>query len=241
MPVISTWADVEEHYSEATRTTAEQALVDAIERGKSCVLGEDVPPKDCTDETRIIHADFLRYFILGGCDTFPVRGRGVEISGAYIADWLDLSFKTANGMTYLMHCRFEHAPFARQTRFAALYLRGSAFPGLDAENTTVEGNVYLDGVAAEGKISFLGATIGAQLSARNATLNNPGGIALEAQGAQIAEGVFLSKVQAEGGVSFSGASIGGQLVAPRHHDKKHGRNSAKRAQRKSCRWRVPAS
>jgi len=57
----------------------------------------------------------------------------------------------------------------------------------------------------------MGTRIGGQLNLTNATLSNPGGIALNGDGLTVGQHLVCRKLKAEGTLLFRTAHIGGQL------------------------------
>lgn len=65
MAHIRTWAELKKR----ELTLAEEQLIEACQKGECCVLGDgSLPPEGEPYPQRHIHADVLRYLILGGCD-----------------------------------------------------------------------------------------------------------------------------------------------------------------------------
>ncbi|UWQ18840.1 hypothetical protein [Jannaschia sp. M317] len=209
MPLILTRDDIDTHLGGPT--PAEEHLLEAVQAGEVCVLGDrKLPPGDAGPD-RTIRADVLRYLILGGCEACQVQGWGVRLYGARVTGALDLSFQTARGATGLIACRFTDGVEAMQTRLTALNLNNSHLPALNAQGAEVKGSVFLGGVTTTGEVRLPDAIIGGQLACVGATLSNAGGHALTAQGAEVKGDVFLPGVTTTGEVSLSGAAIGGQL------------------------------
>ena len=61
------------------------------------------------------------------------------------------------------------------------------------------------------EIVLMGTRIGGQLNLTNATLSNPGGIALNGDGLTVGQHLVCRKLKAEGTLLFRTAHIGGQL------------------------------
>ncbi|MEM8569568.1 MAG: hypothetical protein AAGG56_01555 [Pseudomonadota bacterium] len=207
---LRTWADWAALDGDEALSDAERHLVDCCRAGQPCILGDGTRPDGPSPE-RSVRADLLRYLILGGCERYPTDELGVQLAGAHVKGPLDLSFASARGQTDLRRCKFEKEIVAFQSRLEALYLDGSAFPGLNAAGGEVTGDVFLRQVNADGEVSLSGAKISGQLSCREAKFRNAGGKALDVQVAEIASGVFLGEFTADGEVRLTGAKIGGQL------------------------------
>ena len=215
--MITCWDDIEKRGGEDWLTPAERKLVAACEAGTECVLGDgELPPEGAPNPERRVRAEVLRYLILGGCDGCKVQGWGVRLVGAYVVDQLDLSFQSAKGVTGLIACRFQRPIVARQTRFEFLNLNKSHLPSLNAQGSTVTGNLFLKKVNAAGPVSLSGANIGGQFNCESASFNDADNgaeraHALNAQGATVKGAMLLRNITADGEVRLSGARISGQL------------------------------
>jgi hypothetical protein len=189
LPPITRWADVQDQIDKDKLTKAEHRLIDAAREGQPLILGETVPT--APDPSVLIRAPLLRYLILGGCDDCRTQAVGVQVSGAWINDILDLAFTKA-GPIALYDCHIAEQPRMLQLQSPFLGLNRSALPnGLKAQSAQISGGVVLRGVTSKGEVSLSGATINGQLDCEGATLENAGGDSLYAQGAQIGDGVFL--------------------------------------------------
>lgn len=232
LPIIRTWAEAEA--LEPPLTQAELDLRSACLTGEPCLLSDGRrPDSEEKQPDRVVRADILRFFILGGDTTGLI---GVELKGAYITGSLNLNFVDVSGATRLENCRFEKQIFTRQTRFELLNLSGSAFPGINAQGATVAGNVILRDCVSTAKVSFSGAQIGRQFLAAGAQFSSETDFSLNLQGAVINGPVFLHPILAEaqervetpftskGCVSLSRAQVGAlyadkvRLVATLYND-----------------------
>jgi hypothetical protein len=92
---------------------------------------------------------------------------------------------------------------------------------LHGDRIKVGGDVFLDGVSANGTVRLVGAQISGQLNCEGATLRNSSGPALHAHGLQVRQGMFLRKgfiaigAGEEGAVRLTSAHIGGELACDR--------------------------
>lgn len=209
MPLIRTRADIDDLLGGPT--PAEEELLAACLAGRSCHLGDKVPPKGTPNPQTHIRADVLRYLIAGGCETHLVADWGIDLYGAHVIGALDLDLATAKGVTGLVRCRFDNPINALQAKLQLLDLDGSAFRALNAQGVQVTGSVFLRDIAAEANVDFNSATIGGQLDCTGAKFNATAGHALNAQGAQLTGDIFLRNITAKATIDVSGATIGGQL------------------------------
>ncbi len=172
--LIRTYADIERLEGEDALSQAEKLLIENCKRGEPTALGDGGRPEGPSPE-RTIRADLLRYLILGGCEQCRLHEKGVQLSGAWVEGQLDLSFAQAKGAVRLLRCAFAESILADQASFDRLSLNGSSPPGLIAEGATIKGDVFLDNLKSTGEVSFAGAEIGGQLSAKGDRVERRGG------------------------------------------------------------------
>ena len=151
-------------------TPAEEQLIEACQKGEPCVLVDgELPPEGTPDPSRHIHANVLRYLILGGCDDCKVDDIGVFVAGAHITGTLDLDFTTTRGAIRMLNSRFDKRIDCEQTECRQLSLSGSDLQGLRGQTMKVTGSVYLKGTTTNVTIELNSATIGGQLNCEKAT------------------------------------------------------------------------
>jgi hypothetical protein len=213
----------------------EQQLVDAVIAGE--LIDLDADSSSFVDwETmqrwgpeREVRADVIRDLLRGRLlpDGEEADPRGIRLLGARIVGRLDLDNLTTAVPLDLGSCHLTAGLTAQGATLAILGLSGATFgfearPALDADGATITGDVFLNGITADGSgesgaVRLLGAQIGGQLSMRGATVANGAGPALAADRATITGGVFLDgRFTADGSgegaaVRLLGAQIGGQL------------------------------
>ncbi|MEM8692668.1 MAG: hypothetical protein AAGG57_12390 [Pseudomonadota bacterium] len=219
MPVVSTWADIEEHFGGWDGLTqAEQRLINDCKTGNDCSLG-GLPPEGDPTHDQEIRADILRYMIVGGCENCRTTDKGVDLSGAYITGELDLTLATAKGITGFGHCRFDRMIEAMQARFDLLALNDCRIAGLNAQGARVSGSVFLRSTKSSGPLRFPGARIGGHLACEGSQLEVSRDYALDAQNANIIGGLVMRPFKTENEdedrpfranarVSFDAATIG---------------------------------
>ena len=133
-------------------------------------LGDgELPPEGTPAPSRHIHADVLRYLILGGCDDCKVDDIGVWVKGAHVTGTLDLDFTTTRGAIRMQNSRFEERIDCEQTKCRQLDLNGSDLQGLFGQAMKVTGNVFLQEITTHATIDLRSATIGGQLNCKKAT------------------------------------------------------------------------
>lgn len=191
---------------------AEQALISACCKGRSCILNSGKLPQAGAKDAPTVQADLIRLLAV---EATSLHEKGVWLEGAVITGQVDLSFAKCRGRLVLDNCRFAKKPLMAQAKLAQLSMEGSHLPGLFAQGLKVEGDIFLRDMTAKGTVILGGAQFGGQLDCEGAKLNGKGGEALNAQEARVAENVFLRGVTAVGTVNVSGAEIGGQLDCER--------------------------
>lgn len=205
MAIIRTYAEV----LELKPNEAERKLIEACKAGERCILGHDVPLQP--SDTCTIRADILRYLLLGGCENCVVDGRGVWLMGGFISGTLDLDHAKVHGATQLPKCHFENRIESAQTRFNMVSLSGCTVSGWFAQETIVEGGVFLRDIRASATIDLNSATVGGQLDFRDAVLVAKESPSLSAQDARIEGDVVLHNCTATATINLHSAIIGGQL------------------------------
>jgi hypothetical protein len=208
MAHIRTWAEL----NERKLTPAEEQLIEACQKGELCVLADgSLPPEGTLDPDRHIHADVLRYLILGGCKKCVVDDIGVWVEGAHVTGTLDLNFAIANGAIRLRNSRFDRRIDCEQTKCRQMVLDGNDLQGLRGQTLKVTGSVFLRGVTTHATIDLNSATIGGQLACTGATFKIEEGNALNAQGAKVTGSVFLRKITTHATIDLNNANITGHL------------------------------
>ncbi len=187
---------------------AEAEVLRCALEGQAAVLGDVLPAPDAAGVS--LRAGFVRYLALGGCEVNRPHPKGVSISGAVISGRIDLDMCQVPGRLELLKCRFEKGMRVVDAKLGALVLTGSRMPHLTAHGVVVDGNVWLnDGFKTKGPVDLSGATIGGQLSAVRAELENEHGDAFAAQNARVAEMFLWRDVSvAKGAVRLTGMDVG---------------------------------
>lgn len=175
-----------------------------------------------------VRAGFLRKLFLGLDPAWPVRTPGVRIKGVRIEGALDLSDCTGAGgaglpALALIGCDIAAPIDLSHARLARVSLRGSRLRTLIADETAIDGEFDLAGVAplagAPGtetlRLRARGARIDGDFTARGAKFARAGESnddAVFLQGARINGNVILDDgFEAFGCVWLAGARIGGRL------------------------------
>jgi hypothetical protein len=137
-------------------------------------------------------------------------GTALRASGLTVRFDMDCSACTAAGAVDLFG-----AKVGGQLWLGAAHLTGrdSGF-ALNAPLLKVDGGMYcIADFSATGGVNPFGATIGSTLEFDEASLINPGGVALRAAGCTVqADTTFTRGFSAVGAIELPGAQIGGQLI-----------------------------
>lgn len=208
MQILRNWADIEKLGGRDWLTPAEIRLMDAVQRGDICALGDDIPEPGTPNPDQRVRAEVLRYLVLGGCPACQTTDQGVHITGAYITGDVDFDFGTAHGPLALDHCYVGRPMRAVQARFERFDLSDCHITGLNADGAHIAGDVFLLGLRSSAGISFAGAKIGGQLAADYCTLNATKGDAFSIHSARVDGGLYLTKARITGKTRLHEATIG---------------------------------
>ncbi len=187
----------------APENDAERLL---LERAQS---GERADVSDLPDST--VRAALL-YDLCVHPDECGVDPKGIKLEGARVTGELDLEGTTLVRTVWLWNCHFEAPIILRDARTRTVSLQGSTVPGITADWLRLEGKLSLDRVTIEGEVRLAGANINGDFECRAATLENPGGNALNADRIMVTGSVLLDEgFAAKGEVRLVGGKIGGNL------------------------------
>ena len=212
MAHIRTWAELQEW----ELTPAEEQLIEACQKGEPCVLEDgELPPKGPPDPSRHIHADVLRYLILGGCDECNVDDIGVWVEGAHITSTLDLDFTTTRGAIEMPNSRFENQIHCMQTNCRQLLLDGSDLQGISGQAMKVTGSIFLRKINPHAMIDLNSAIIGNNLYLNHASFKVNEGFAFDGQGIKVGGSVSFEGIQTRATITLVSSEISGQLVFER--------------------------
>lgn len=200
-------------------TSAESALVRVASIGKPAICGvtsdlsdssNDPHAADKWGKERYVRAGLIAWLCLDRRASSLIHPKGLQIIGAVIPDWLDLSFVTIEFPLVFARCRLLgelHLPGAR-TR--SISLQGSQINSLFADGAVVNGAVLLrDDFHSEGGVRLTGANIDGPFDCTDGTFENIGSApAIVADGAVIKSYVFLrGRFRASGEVRFPHAVV----------------------------------
>lgn len=135
-------------------------------------------------------------------------GLDLNLTGAVLAE-LDL---TGSYLT-----RIEASDLVLRQRLDLSRCRTTPAAHLVFDVARVGSDVFLNAAAVEGEVRFIGAGIGGHLTAQDARLINPDGVALNVYGATIKVGISLRAATVAGEVDLRGSAIGGQVSVEGAH------------------------
>jgi hypothetical protein len=135
------------------------------------------------------------------------------LSGAHVTGQLDLSYARIGHPIILRRCVFDEPVTVAEARLNSLILDGSVFPGLDAHNLELDGNLGLRYVSSSGTMNLEGARFhhdvqlhGARLSQRAADAH-----ALVADHMTVDGSVHCDGLEVTGTLSMVGARVRGMV------------------------------
>ncbi len=182
-------------------------------------------PDTGSDATRV-RGEFLGFLARGHAVGARIRGRRLQVVGAWIEGRLDLTCAHLPMSLWLYRCAFSSAPLFDGARVAGnLSFPGCSLPGLHAEACRIDGELALNArCQVNGDLLLNQASLGRDLNCDQMRL---GGAEqgthrlagrFNADGARIVGDVLLSGgFEAVGEVRFIGAHIGGDLRAAGAH------------------------
>ena len=193
-------------------STAEQALVTAVDRGEMLNL--------TGRPDRAVRADVLRDVLLGriGSDHDP---RGLRLRGVTVVGRLDLDGIRTPVRMRMRGCQLPDGLWLRGASVPLLDLGGSTLAGFAADDLVAEGSVLLwRDFRSTGPVSLVGARIGGKVDLSGARLDGGDGPALVADRMTTGSDLVLDDVTATGRAAagtlqLTGARIGGRLSARR--------------------------
>ena len=211
-------------------SAAEADFVEKTRLGVWCKLGDKVPETGTVENT--VRAGLIRFLALGGDEDAPVHEKGVQLSGAWIGEELDLDGAKMPHSLSLLSCKFKFAPVFLGASGENVVLSGSAFPGLCGDRLVLSGGLFLQDVKAFGEVRLLGAKIGGNLQCAGGSFEIDDGCALNCDSVDISGNVFLTyscyakgekrfgakrlvRFRSRGEVRLLGAKIGGVLSCKR--------------------------
>lgn len=196
---------------------AERRLCEAFTRADEVDLRTGDPEKDDPQHgdkwggARRVRAEVIAALLLSDVRAAPGRVAAVRLTGARVTGALSLIHAEVRFPLLLEECWFEQPICLDEAAVRTVSLAGSVIPGLDANDTKVDGHLLLNACRMQ-RVALTDARITGQLEFTGARLTNPGGQALTADRLVVEGSIFCREgFQAEGEISLAGARITGEL------------------------------
>jgi hypothetical protein len=143
----------------------------------------------------------------------PGHNSRLTLCGARITGSLDLSHARIEHPIVFRDCVFDELIVLAEARLGALTLDGSRFPGIDAQNLEVEGDLRLSGVSSSRTVQLTGAHLHCSLRLDDATITaDPGQrVALYGDGMTVGHDFNAQRLNAEGEVRLVDVTIDSTL------------------------------
>jgi len=165
------------------------------------------------DKCRLTAA-FLEALLTDGIEDFKPHRKGLRITGAVVAQALDLENAEVAHIVFLDNFKFEKEVNCRDVRFARhLGLNNCQFSQkADFQRVHVQGNVFLRNAVFQGPLDFCGDDIGGQFNADGAQFQSEKEKA-DFNGLKVGRDAVFSGTVFQGPLDFRGADIGRQFNA----------------------------
>src|SRR6266536_3064120 len=178
------------------------------------------------DAARTVGAGLLASLLTASGKPDASRHRAIKIRGARITGSLDLQGLILACPLLLQDCHIDQPVDLSDSTAPSISLSGCHVPALAAGHLSTSGNLRLtDGQSLDcrnfsvtGSMNLTSASIRLQVNLGGATLDNPGGRALDAGGLSVGAGLLCRKAQdtgtrftARGEVFLTRSRIGSQL------------------------------
>jgi hypothetical protein len=140
------------------------------------------------------------------------RSARLELTGARITGAFDLSYARITHPITLRECEFDEPVVLADARLASLTLDDCTFPGLQAPNLEVDGDLGLSRVASSATVRLTGARLQRDLVLRGAHLHGGTDAALAADHLAVEGSVLCDQgFEATGGVTMEAARVTGSI------------------------------
>lgn len=158
-----------------------------------------------------VRADVITAMLRAGPG--PGHGARLAIRGARITGQLDLSYARIDHAIALRDCVFEQLIVLTEARLGTLTLDGSSFPGIEAPNLEVDGDLGLNDVSASATVHLSGAHLHRNLRLHGAHLSHGEyqDDALTADHLVVEGSVACGGFEALGTVNLTGARVSGAV------------------------------
>lgn len=214
-------------FQQSDMTLAEQALYAAASQGVECSWGTASPTRPNLAEvqswgpSRTVRAEMLRALLTD--ETINLHSSGVQLSGARIEGFLDLSAVTLRAPLIMRRCFFaasgEERSFINMIACTAsiIEISSSYLPAVNASGLTVTTYLNLNQSVIKGAVNLQSAQIAKQLAFTGLEIatTTDSTLALNADRLVVDGDAYLERcLVPTGGVRFNGAHISGNVYAP---------------------------
>lgn len=194
---------------------AEEKLRQCAANGEDCVVDDfsGDRPEEAT-KLNTVRAEFLRYMILGGCESPLIHPRGINLVGAFIIckEILDLEAIEICRNIKLKQCLVDGHIVLSGAKTKDISLQATSVRSLVAERTIIVGNLNLDnGFNTQDSVRLSSTHISGSLVCEKANFTESN-IALIANRAKIDGDVDLENIIAKGTIALTGTEIGGNFT-----------------------------
>lgn len=157
-------------------------------------------------EIRLVGANLKANLSLPGAVLSNPGEVALNLAGAVLSS-CDAARLSCTGQIAFTGARITGDLDLRSTQLTA----DEAHPALLVERASIDGRLQLSGLRARGEVSLRTARVGLRVLLQDATLENPGRVALRLARAQVGADVFCDGMTADGTVRVADAVIGGEL------------------------------
>lgn len=197
-----------------TRKRRERKLRSAFRSGRQIYLGPD--GQAAGNGHRATRRSVVRAEVIAAllcAESGPRNIVRLTLCGAQIIGRLDLSYARIEYPITLRDCVFDQPLMLAEARLGALTLDGSAFPGIDATNLQVDGDLRLSRIRSSGPVVLADARVSGAVQLRKATIAIPGGQqpAFDGDGMTVGHDFSATGLTAEGEVTLVDVHIAGVL------------------------------
>ena len=196
-------------------TRTEKKLWNAFRAGRQIDLRPNGKPghnERSATRSALVRAEMITAILRA--ESGPRNNTRLTLRGAHITGQLDLSYARIEHPIILRECVFDQPIVLTEARLGALTLDGSRFPGIDAQNIELDGDLGLRQVSSSRTVNLTGARFHRDLRLQGAQLRHGQDeeIALAAD-QMVVDGSLACHdgFEASGTVSMAGARVNGAV------------------------------
>jgi hypothetical protein len=193
----------------------EKKLWSAFRAGQQIDLGPNGKPGSndrLTTRGAVVRAKVIATILRA--EPGPRNNSRLTLCGARITGSLDLSYARIEHPITFRDCVFDQPLVLAEARLGALTLDGSRFPGIDAPNLEVDGDLGLSGVSSSRTVQLTGAHLHRDVRLHGAQLRHGDDqeVALDADHLVVDGSVAGDRgFEASGTVTMAGARVNGSI------------------------------